>query len=232
MRAPGPELLLLIGATLLTGCDGRALPGTEDADAPGTGDAWRTPDAWRIPDAGQSLDLAPIVPGPDLAFHPDPWAKCAPGQRMWCDGPVYDGWGLVECDPATGHWKTTVVNGKTTIDCREDLAAGTRPNTLCACYHLFTNFSCCERPDCILEPGESGQICPPSPGKLCDYCNPLQPECVETDAKCVTTNSHESFCARLCSAAAPCPSGYVCMTIKLKQGSTQQCVPSDFSCYY
>lgn len=222
MRAPGPELLLLIGTLCLSACGGRALPGDDDSGAPGTGEAWRAPDA------GPVLDLA--VTGPDLAFGPDPWGRCSPGQRMWCDGLVYDGWGLVDCDSQTGRWKTKVVNGKTVIDCREDLAAGRRPSTLCACYHFFTNFGCCERPSCILEPGESGQICPPSPGGLCDYCNPLSPEC-KPGAACVTSNSHESFCAGDC-AATPCPAGYDCMMVKLKAGTTRQCVPSDLSCYY
>ena len=31
----------------------------------------------------------------------------------------------------------------------------------------------------------------------------------------------------------PCPTGYQCLGVKLGGGkTTQQCVPSDFSCYY
>jgi hypothetical protein len=230
MRAARPELLLLIWGFLLPACGGRALPGVLDGGASPMGEVWLPPDAG-APDDTASRPAPDLYSFPDLSWGPDPFAQCTAGQRMWCDSLVYDGWGWVECDPATGRWKTQVANGKTVLDCHAS-PGGERPNTVCACYHFFTNFSCCERPDCILEPGQSGQVCPPSPGQLCNYCNPLQPECVETDAKCVTTNAHESFCARLCSAAAPCPTGYACMTVKLKQGSTQQCVPSDFSCLY
>jgi len=172
-------------------------------------------------------DQPPEPPGPT----PTPGSKCVVGERMWCDGLVYCGWGQVECDVATGTWKTTIVNGKTMLDCDENMAGGKVPNTVCACYHYFFNPSCCERPDCILPPGTKGQECPKSQGKLCDYCNPLSPECAEPNAKCIVTNAHETFCGRDCSTNA-CPGGYTCMTVKLKVGTTQQCVPADMSCYY
>jgi len=163
---------------------------------------------------------------------PAPGSTCEPGDRMWCDGLVYSGWGQVACDPATGTWETTTrKNGKVLLDCREDLAGGKVPDTVCACYHYFLNTSCCERVDCVVPQGTSGQVCPPSLGKLCDPCNPLNPECVEPGAKCVVTNAHETFCVRDC-ADQPCPAGYDCMTVKLKVGTTKQCVPVDMSCYY
>lgn len=54
---------------------------------------------------------------------------------------------------------------------------------------------------------------------------------MEPGARCIVTNSHETFCGRDCTSA-PCPGGHACMTIKLKVSTTKQCVPSDFSCYY
>lgn len=162
-----------------------------------------------------------------------PDGHCLPGDRMWCDGPVYDGWGQVECDPKTGMWKTTIINGKSMIDCQEALADGHRPNTVCACYSFFTHFSCCERLDCVVPAGTQGQICPPSSGELCAHCNPLASECVEPGARCITTNAMESFCGRDCSSN-PCPSGYTCMDIDTKgsEDSTRQCVPEGLSCYF
>ncbi len=170
------------------------------------------------------------VDGPPQPPPPYP-GLCKVGQRMWCDGLVYGGLGQVQCDPATGKWKSKMVNGKKWIDCSESLAGGKRPNTVCACYHFFFNPACCEQIDCVVPPGTSGQICPPSPGKLCDYCNPLKPECSEPGAKCINTNTHETFCGRDC-ATQKCPSRYTCMTIKLQIGTTKQCVPNDLSCYY
>jgi hypothetical protein len=175
----------------------------------------------------EKVDTPPQPPGPE----PQPGQLCEIDERMWCDGLVYCGWGQVECDDATGTWKTKMVNGKQMLDCQESMAQGKVPNTVCACYHYFFNPSCCERPDCIVPPGTSGQICPASQGGLCDYCNPLDSECVEPGAKCIVTNAHETFCGRDCSSD-PCPSGYQCMEVKLKQGQTRQCVPADFSCYY
>ena len=156
--------------------------------------------------------------------------KCVPGTRMWCDGLNYGSWGQAQCLP-TGEWPTKMINGKKVLDC-QSLSDGRRPDTVCSCYHFFFNPSCCERGDCIVPPGSKGQICKPSAGQLCDHCNPMKPECTATGAKCVVTNSHETFCAALCAKASDCPAGYKCMQVKLKLGSTMQCIPSDYSCYY
>jgi len=162
---------------------------------------------------------------------PPPSNTCAAGERKWCDGLTYSGWGQVACDPATGMWKTVVINGKTMEDCDEALAGGKVPDTVCACYHFYFNPTCCEQTGCVVPPGTSGQLCKKSQGQLCDHCNPLAPECVEPGARCIVTNSHETFCGRDCTSAT-CPGGYACMTVKLKVDTARQCVPSDFSCYY
>ena len=107
------------------------------------------------------------------------------------------------------------------------MAQGKVPNTVCACFHFFFNPMCCESPDCLVPPNTNGQICPKSKGGLCDYCNPLKPECTGRGAKCVVTNAHETFCGQDC-ANAPCPQGYMCLPAK---GNSKQCVPADFSCY-
>ena len=80
--------------------------------------------------------------------------------------------------------------------------------------------------------GNKGQVCQKSPGKLCDPCNPAKPECTGSGSQCVVTNAHETYCGTLCSTHLDCPAGYGCMTVKLKQGSTRQCIPKDYSCYY
>jgi hypothetical protein len=158
--------------------------------------------------------------------------ECIVGEKMWCDGLLYCGWGQVECDPATGKWKKTIKNGKEVLDCTE-LKNQERPNTVCACYHFYFNPMCCERPDCIIPSGSKPQICAPSKGGLCDYCNPQKPECKQPDSRCVITNDHETFCGQGCGAGKPCPAGYQCMAYKLSNGlPTNQCVPSDFSCYF
>jgi hypothetical protein len=152
---------------------------------------------------------------------------------MWCDGLQYDGWGQVSCDAATGKWKTRTDGwGQEVLDCQENLD-GKRPNTLCACYHFFFNPACCERFDCVVPPGTSGQVCPPSKGGLCDYCNPPASDCLEAGARCILTNSHETFCGRACSETDPCPKDHRCMVVKLTGAQfTKQCVPADYSCYY
>jgi hypothetical protein len=159
-------------------------------------------------------------------------STCQIGEVMWCDGLTYCGWGQVTCDPATGTWKTKIVGGQEVLDCYE-LANAERPNTVCACYHFYFNPACCERPDCVVPSGTKPQVCPPSAGGLCDYCNPKSPECKGVGAKCIVSNAHETFCGELCSAQKPCPAGYQCMVVKLAGGqSTNQCVPADFSCYF
>jgi hypothetical protein len=154
---------------------------------------------------------------------------CIPGQRRWCDGLVYGGWGQAECDSA-GKWKMKTVNGKKMLDCQESLGAGQIPVTPCACYHFFFNPLCCQRDDCVLPMGNVGQTCPATAGGLCDPCNPLKPGCKEVGAQCLVTNAHETFCGRDCATKA-CPPDYTCMTVKLKVGTSKQCVPQDFSCY-
>lgn len=178
---------------------------------------------------GTKCEKVPTQPLPPTPT-PNPTSVCAPGTKMWCDGLQYCGWGQVDCLPS-GKWKTKLVNGKEVLDCQE-LSDGSRPNTVCACYHFFYNPNCCERPDCIVPTGSKGQICPKSAGKLCDYCNPQKSECVENGAQCIVTNAHETFCGRLCSSTQPCPTNYKCMMVKLKVGQTYQCIPADYSCYY
>jgi len=156
--------------------------------------------------------------------------KCMPGTRMWCDGLSYGSWGQVMCQP-NGKWATTMINGKQILDC-QSLMDGRRPNTACACYHFYFNPNCCERPDCIVPTGSKGQLCKKSAGKLCDHCNPVKPECSGKDSKCLVTNSHETFCGTLCDITGDCPVGYKCLTVKLKVGTTKQCVPADYSCFY
>jgi hypothetical protein len=166
----------------------------------------------------------PSNPPPPI---PPPAKECKPGTKMWCDGLQYCGWGQVVCGPK-GYWKRTGFLGLGGLDCQE-LPDGRRPNTKCACYHTFFNKKCCETKDCIVPAGTNGQICPKSAGKLCDFCNPLKPEC--TNGKCVVTNSNETYCGQSCSSSNNCPQGYMCMSMKVKGGSTMQCVPTDYSCF-
>ncbi len=176
--------------------------------------------------------LCEKVPTEPLPPTPEGGGKCAVGEVMWCDGLNYCGWGQVQCDQATGEWATKLdADGNTILDCYE-LENGHRPNTVCACYHFYYNPACCERPDCIVPTGSTGQLCPTSPGQLCDYCNPQNSECQENGARCVVTDHHETFCGRDCSNSQPCPTGYICQALKLLVGMSQQCVPADFSCYY
>jgi hypothetical protein len=154
---------------------------------------------------------------------------CVPGSKRWCDGLVYCGWGQMTCK-ANGTWPTTMVSGKVVEDCIE-LSNGARPNTLCACYHFYFNDDCCERPDCIVPVGTPPRLCPKSPGKLCDYCNPQTPGC-QHNAKCVVMSRGEAFCSRSCSQQTPCPSGFDCTALSTKAGTSHQCIPSDGSCFY
>ncbi len=170
----------------------------------------------------------------EVSWDPDAMPRvtspCPPGATMWCDGLQYDGWGTVRC-LSSGKWATRTINGKAVFDCKEN-AGGLRPDTLCACYHFFTNYDCCERADCVLPPGAKGKTCAAGHGGLCSACNPLKPGCTEAKAVCVVTNSHETYCGRGCADGTACPAGYKCMTIKLKIGTDKQCIPQDQSCYY
>jgi len=163
---------------------------------------------------------------------PKPGAECQPGAKMWCDGQSYCGWGQVTCG-SDGKWKRkfSLQTFSFELDCWE-LADGRRPNTVCACYFTFFNKDCCETADCVLPPGTNGQICPASPGWYCDYCNPLNPKCNEGGAKCVTTNSYETYCGKDCSGGKACPAGSKCSSFNQGSGTTWQCTPNDGSCYY
>jgi hypothetical protein len=89
---------------------------------------------------------------------------------------------------------------------------------------------CCEDPaTCLLPPGTNGQICPKSPGKLCDFCNPMNPECNE--GKCIVTSNNETYCGKSCGNSQGCPPSYTCMSLKIKNTYTSQCVPNDKSCF-
>jgi hypothetical protein len=178
-----------------------------------------TPDAGKT---GPTPDAGKIGPPPPLPPGVKPGDKCVPGTKMWCDGTEYCGWGQMTCLP-NGTWPSLKA-------CKEP-ADGARPATKCACYHFYYNPECCETPDCIVPQGSNGQICPKSAGKLCDYCNPLKPECSEAGGKCIITTQHETFCGRGCSAQNPCPTAYTCKTIMSKKGFSSQCFPKDGSCY-
>jgi hypothetical protein len=162
------------------------------------------------------------------------YTSCLPGQKRWCSGLDYDGWGTVECDPETGRWLTKLgSSGQEVLDCHSR-SDGRRPSTLCACYHFYFNAACCERPDCIVPEGSAGQLCPASAGQLCDYCTPSNPECAEEGSRCVITNRLETFCGRVCEPGDPgaCPRGYRCEEYKMQAGVTHQCIPEDLSCYF
>ena len=173
-----------------------------------------------VPVSQEPLPPEPTVLGP-----------CRSGERLWCEGVQYSGWGQVSCDPSTGRWRARVMDsGQTVLDCQE---TGTRAFTACACYHFFFNPDCCERPDCVVPPGSNGQTCPASTGGLCDYCSPQDSGCSETGAVCVITDAHETFCGSLCGPDAPCPTGFSCLHIKVAGNqTTDQCVPDDRSCFY
>lgn len=176
-----------------------------------------------IPDAKPPTEPPP--PPPSAQDH-----TCVVGQRLWCDPEDECGWGQVECDPATGTWEMTTVDGKPALACQGSLAEGRRPDTPCACYHYSFKADCCETPDCLVPPGTTGQICAPSPGKLCDYCDPVNPECTEPGGMCLMIKTSESFCVRGC-ADGGCPVGYKCIDVTNPSGTTKQCVPEDMSCF-
>jgi len=142
---------------------------------------------------------------------------CMPGLRRWCDGSVYDGWGMQSCGP-DGTWGPCIESPEV------------RPRTLCACYFFFTDFTCCELASCIIPPGTDGWTCPPTSGQLCDYCSRAG-QCQDGGA-CLFTNTGESSCASDCTNAT-CPAGYECRVIVDASGrQSHQCVPQDLSCWY
>ncbi len=156
---------------------------------------------------------SPPAAPPSTAPSPAPGQECVPGQRRWCDGELYCGWGQQECTPE-GAWPESCV----------ELADGRRPNTACACYHYTFEESCCETADCIVPPGTSGTLCTGGGGKLCDPCNPAQPSCKEPGGVCLVV-AGQSFCTRGCSAQQPCPSGFLCA-----QAGGGHCVPQTLTC--
>jgi hypothetical protein len=149
--------------------------------------------------------------------------ECVVGQKRWCDEPIYCQWGQVDCDPATGKWRRRA-DGKE--DCNE---VAVRPSTLCACYHTFFAEKCCERADCVVPPGTNGQVCAPSAGGLCDYCNGANPECKSPTGLCVWLGN-ETFCSQPCAGNAVCPTGYKCVGYKLNGVQSFVCQPVTASC--
>jgi len=181
---------------------------------------------------GSEFNGTKCIEGPP-GIPPKVGGQCKVGDKAWCDGNLYCGWGQVVCDPKTGTWETEVKGGKPRLKCYEinDL----RPNTQCACYFFIYNQDCCERPDCIIPAGTSGQVCNKSAGKLCDYCDPRpgMADCTEPGGMCIVSSKHETFCGSSCSASKPCPAGYLCKSIKSQSGLfVKQCAPTDLSCYY
>jgi hypothetical protein len=160
-------------------------------------------------------------------LYPQPGDVCVPGTQRWCDGLSFCGWGVITCLP-DGSWPTTVKNGKVMLNCKER-ADGKRANTPCACYHFYFNPKCCERPDCIIPQGQDGQICGPTAGNTCDYCNPQKPEC--KNGVCAVSNAMETFCTVHCGANKQCPTGMICMGVKSGGQIYNECIPADFSCY-
>ena len=220
-------LVCLSGVCVLPPADGAVATADSRPSSPdgGAADHGTTRDRGTLP-----RDSAPRA---DAFVPPKTTDPCTPGVKMWCEGLAFSGWGQVTCG-TDGKWATKLVNGKTAFDCRET-SDGRRPTGRCACYHFYFNAMCCEQPSCFVPAGSSGQLCPASPGKLCDYCNPTKPECSETGGRCIVTNSYETFCGRACSKANPqtnpCPTGYTCMTVKVTGTSVDQCIPDDLSCY-
>lgn len=195
---------------------------------PDTGVICTCSDLWtcsKDPSKCKQPNSTPNSPTPPSGWSkPKPGQECVPGQKKWCDGELYCGWGQVECT-AQGTWKREA-SGE--LECLER-ADGRVPNTTCACYYFFFDEKCCETPDCIVPKGTNGQLCPKSPGKLCDYCNPHNPECLP-GGLCVVALD-ETYCGRDCSAAQPCPAGYSCTLLLQKLKFVHQCVPNDGSCY-
>ncbi len=155
------------------------------------------------------------APAPSPAATPPPSPKpgqeCVPGQKQWCDGALYCGWGQRSC-LSSGMWSAQCV----------ELSDGSRPSTPCACYFFMFNAQCCETPDCVVPSGTSGQICEYPSGELCAPCRPEQPACSEPGGECVVLDSSEAFCSKGCSSAVACPPGYHC--------HDNLCVPESGTC--
>ncbi len=171
-------------------------------------------DAGKWPTKPSSDAGTPTKPASDAAPAPTPkpGQQCVPGQKKWCDGEIYCGWGQTTC-LSTGKWDPKCVE-------QND---GRVPNTACACYHYYFEPSCCETPDCVIPAGQNGQICSYGSGKLCDPCNPNQPNCTEPGGKCMVL-AGGAFCTKGCTGMGQgtCPTGYTCMM--------SQCVPQTWSC--
>lgn len=163
---------------------------------------------------------------PDLWF-PTGSEVCVPGTQRWCDGLQFCGWGVMTCKP-DGTWPTKMHNGKLMYDCQER-ADGKVPNTTCACHHFYFNPTCCERADCIVPDNTDGQLCQPSAGKLCDYCNPQNVTCQGQGSQCIIHDG-ETFCGKSCGKDSDCPSDYFCA--QLVNNGVKQCVPKDLSCFF
>ncbi|MCA9664500.1 MAG: hypothetical protein KC503_02895 [Myxococcales bacterium] len=203
-------------------------PDTPEEDFPPGGGFWSCAKGTEF--NGTKCVKVPLPPTPP-SLTPKPGETCVPGKKRWCDGLQFCGWGQVTCLPS-GAWPTKFINGKLHIDCQE-LPDGRRPNTQCACYHFFFNPDCCETPDCFVPEGKSGQVCAPSKGNVCDYCNPQKSECMGPGARCIINyKSGETYCGQACSASQPCPAGTACMPYQTKSGTSFQCQPNDGSCYY
>jgi hypothetical protein len=167
------------------------------------------------------------TPTPDAGIAPSAQplkGECVPGSKKWCDGLQYCGWGQVSCG-ANGYWERTY-RGK--LNCFEP-SDQRRPATKCACYSTYYNQACCEDPtSCLIPAGQNGQICPPSPGRLCDYCNERASECVE--GQCIVSKNNETFCGRNCRFDAECGVGYTCKRVKVHHQSLMQCYPNGGRC--
>ncbi len=170
-------------------------------------------------------------PAPENPWSPENMtAPCRPGAVMWCPTETGQGssrWGQITC-ANDGRWPAQRQN-PLRLDCRR-LADGRGPDTLCTCYFRVNPLhDCCERRDCLVPPrGEKGRRCDPTPGELCDTCDPQASEC-GAGAACVITAEGEGYCTRPCLGGA-CPSDFSCR--KLQDLVTRQCMPVDLSCYF
>lgn len=185
-------------------------------------------------DGAATPDLVSRYPGcPKEPMDRVPWKNpiepCTPGLTIWCDGIHFGGWGKVTCGDDE-RWPTAKAGDAVVLDCRE-LEDGARPNTDGVCYHFFYKSTSCECKGCVVPADSVARICSKSPGGLCDYCSPHQPECVE-DGLCLTNRDNlESYCGRPCDKDTPasCPANYECRRVATSPGK-YQCAPVDTSC--